>query len=121
MPSQKRLKFANAKHSDTDHVSDLAEKQHAAYSTLAASIEEKILSHLGEARLEISNESAQHAKHLASEGYLVSHLKIIVVASSFDGISRLNRHKLLNKILAEEFKAVHSITLSLLTPREAQS
>ncbi|QJC27772.1 hypothetical protein ANPL_03605 [Anaplasma platys] len=122
MHSDERSKFAIT-NNNSAHTSapDLADKKHVTYTRLAAVIEEKVISHLGEANIKISNESAHHATHLASANYLVSHLKVTVVSSHFDGMSRLNRHKLLNKILEEEFNTVHSIALSLLTPAETLS
>lgn len=119
MHSDERLKFATTNKNTNNP--DLSDVKHAAYTQLVTQIEEKIISCIGAADIKISNESAHHAKHLTSANYLVSHLKVTVVSAHFDGMSRLHRHKLLNKILEEEFKTVHSIALSLLTPKEALS
>ncbi|MDP3562558.1 MAG: BolA family protein [Legionellaceae bacterium] len=65
--------------------------------------------------LQIENESNQHQVPAGSE----SHFKVIIVSTEFDSLSRIARHRLVNALLASEFKTgLHALTLSLHTPLE---
>ncbi|MCU7611349.1 BolA family transcriptional regulator [Anaplasma capra] len=85
---------------------------------IAQSIREKILTHIGEAQVEVTDESGLHAGHSGSLGYRVSHLRVSVVSDSFAGMSRLHRWRLLHEVLADEVKMVHSISFLLTTSNE---
>jgi len=65
--------------------------------------------------LHIENESNHHQVPPGSE----SHFKITIVASQFKSLTRIARHRLVNAIVAAEFKTgLHALTLSLYTPDE---
>ncbi|SCV62311.1 transcriptional regulator BolA [Anaplasma phagocytophilum] len=89
-----------------------------AYLQIAAAIECKILDKLGNASVEIVNESDNHIGHLGSAGYTVSHLRVTVISDYFSGMTRLERHRLLHQILEDEIKTLHSITFLLQTNSE---
>lgn len=70
------------------------------------------------AHLDVRNESGKHSVPSGSE----SHFKAVIVSAKFSGISLLDRHRLINEILAHELKnGVHALSLTALTPEEWES
>jgi BolA protein len=87
------------------------------------SVEDKIREKLTHAfapeALEVVNDSAKHAGHAGSPGSGESHFSIKVVSASFDGKSRLERHRMVNAALAEELSGkIHALAVTALTPKE---
>ena len=85
---------------------------------LTSAIERKLTERLSPAHLEIVDESARHAGHAGavSGG---GHFRVTVVASAFEGLDRLERHRLVYAILAEEMQgAIHALALRTLDPSE---
>jgi BolA protein len=84
------------------------------------SIEEKITAELNPVSLEIVNESHLHAGHQESfDGSGETHLRIKVVASIFEGMSRVDRHRTINALVAEEISAgLHAIAIEVKAPSE---
>ncbi len=83
------------------------------------SIQQQIQSKLDEALdpsvLEVINESHMHNVPPGSE----SHFKITVVSQAFDGKMLVARHRIINKLLADELAGpVHAIALHTYTPDE---
>ncbi len=65
--------------------------------------------------LEITDESHMHAGRQGQE----SHFKILLVASEFEGQTRVMRQRRLNQLLKDEFEqGLHALTMRLLTPEE---
>jgi BolA protein len=82
-------------------------------------IREKLTKAFAPAALEIVNDSVRHAGHAGSPETGESHFSIKVVSASFAGKSRLERHRMVNEVLAEELKdKVHALAVSALTPEE---
>ncbi|KJV63326.1 MULTISPECIES: BolA/IbaG family iron-sulfur metabolism protein [Ehrlichia] len=81
-------------------------------------IKNKIISELNVLKLEIIDESLKHRDHIFQSAYSISHLKVQLVSNDFLEITRINRHKLLHKILEGEIKLIHSISFSLYTEAE---
>jgi BolA protein len=82
-------------------------------------IREKLTKAFAPAALEIVNDSARHAGHAGSPGTGESHFSIKVVSVAFAGKSRLERHRMVNEVLAEELKGrIHALALSALAPEE---
>ena len=70
---------------------------------------------LSSEQVEIIDESH---KHHVPEGH-ESHFNILVISEAFQALSKLDRHRLINKLLAEEFKTgLHALSLHLHTPTE---
>jgi BolA family transcriptional regulator, general stress-responsive regulator len=64
-------------------------------------------------RLDIVNESELHAGHRGSPGTGESHFRILVVSPRFAGVSRVQRHRVVNDLLAPELKhGVHALALA---------
>ncbi|MGN7619009.1 MAG: BolA family protein [Ehrlichia sp.] len=81
-------------------------------------IESKLTSALDVLQLQIMDDSLKHKGHNFHSISNISHLKIRVVSNDFLEISKINRHKLLHKILEDEIKLIHSISFSLYTQEE---
>ncbi|EHH68533.1 BolA family protein [Gluconobacter morbifer] len=68
-------------------------------------------------RIEIQDDSARHAHHagaraLGAEGE--THFNIAITSAKFDGLSRIARHRLVNDLLAGEFRTgLHALSLVL--------
>lgn len=86
------------------------------------SIHEKIEAKLNPQSLEIVNESHLHAGHQESfDGSGETHLRIKVVAAAFDGMSRVDRHRTINALVAEEIAAgLHAIAIEAKAPSEVK-
>jgi BolA protein len=82
-------------------------------------IREKLTKAFAPAALEVINDSARHAGHAGSPQTGESHFSIKVVSAAFAGKSRLERHRMVNDVLADELKGkLHALAVSALTPEE---
>lgn len=69
--------------------------------------------------LEVVNDSHRHAGHPGSPGTGESHFTVKVVSRDFEGKSRIERHRMVNQVLAEELAgSIHALAVSALTPSE---
>ena len=69
--------------------------------------------------LEVVNDSDRHRGHAGAPRTGESHFTIKVVSDRFVGKSRVERHRMVNDVLAEELKgAVHALAISALAPEE---
>lgn len=70
---------------------------------------------LNPSHLHVENESHKHHVPAGSE----THFKILVVSEIFQDVSRINRHRQLNTLLANELNTgLHALSLHLYTPQE---
>ena len=86
-------------------------------------VEEQITQKLRQAfapvALEVVNDSHRHAGHAGSPQTGESHFSIKVVSERFAGKSRVERHRMVNEVLADELKgSVHALAISALAPEE---
>ncbi len=73
--------------------------------------------------LEIIDESGRHANHAGRHGLPAgeTHYRVVMVAQSLAGQSRLARSRAVHDALADEFNSgLHALSLSLRTPEEGQ-
>lgn len=87
------------------------------------SVERDIRNKLTEAfapeALEVVNDSHRHAGHAGSPGTGESHFTIKVVSAAFAGKSRLERHRMVNQVLAAELAGkIHALAVTALAPDE---
>ncbi len=87
------------------------------------SVKDRISSRLREAlapvALAVIDESHRHAGHAGSRAGGETHFKVEVVSKAFAGKTRLDRHRLVNALLAEELAAgVHALAISAKAPGE---
>lgn len=78
-------------------------------------IETKLQNALQAEVLEVINESHMHNVPAGSE----SHFKVTVVSEQFEGKMLVARHRMVNKILADELNGmIHALALHTLTPAQ---
>jgi BolA protein len=83
--------------------------------TIADQIAHKLRARLEPTHLEVLNESGNHSVPRGSE----THFRVVVVTPAFEGMGRVDRHKLVYEILAEELKGgVHALAVVSRTPAE---
>ena len=81
--------------------------------SVSAVIRQKLNRFFEPVHLEVVNESQKHNVPSGSE----SHFKITIVSGLFEGKSPVARHRMVNKVLAEELaNQIHALSLKLLTP-----
>jgi stress-induced morphogen len=84
-------------------------------TTIQSGIDEKLREAFSPEHLEVINESKNHSVPKGSE----THFKVVVVSQSFEGKSRVDRHRLVNDALKEFLKnGVHALTITPRTPAE---
>ena len=95
--------------------------------SIQTTIEDKLNKAFSPDRLVIINESHLHAGHHHSgsdhhgayDGTGETHFRVRVVASAFAGMSRIDRHRAVNELLADELKAgVHALAIEPAAPGE---
>jgi BolA protein len=87
------------------------------------SVKDRISTRLREAldpiALEVIDESYRHAGHAGSRPGGETHFRVEVVSRAFVGKSRLDRHRLVNDLLAAELAdGVHALVISAKAPGE---
>ena len=82
-------------------------------------IRDKLAQALSPVRLDVADESAQHAGHSGAVPGKTTHVRVIVVAESFRGRSRIDRHRIVNRLLAAEMEAgLHALAIEAKAPGE---
>ncbi len=85
-----------------------------------ARIRAKLNAALAPVRLAVIDESHHHKGHAGHHPEGESHFRVEVVSDAFAGKSRVERHRLVNGLLAEELsQRVHALAISARTPEEA--
>lgn len=71
--------------------------------------------------LEVIDESHHHAGHMGSRAGGETHFRVRVTAEAFAGRSRLDRHRAVNALLADELQpnGVHALAIEARAPGEA--
>lgn len=81
---------------------------------------EKLIVAFEPTRLDVINESELHAGHRSSPGTGESHFRILIVSQAFAGKSRVERHRAVNDVLAEELGGrIHAMALRTYAPGES--
>ena len=92
----------------------------------SASLKSKLEKAFSPQSLEIVNESHLHAghhhgdDHEAFDGSGETHLRVRIVADAFAGMSRVERHRAINALAAEEIAdGLHALAIDAKAPAEA--
>ena len=82
---------------------------------LILKLEEKMEAAFNPLSLEIINESHLHAGHQPGfDGQGESHIRVRMVAEHFNGMSRVNIHRAVNKVCADEIAAgLHALAIDV--------
>ncbi|MER8486675.1 BolA family transcriptional regulator [Mesorhizobium australicum] len=95
--------------------------------SIQATMEDKLNRALSPERLVILNESHLHAghhhvesgHHAEFDGTGETHFRVRIVSANFVGMSRVERHRAVNELLADELKAgVHALAIEPTAPGE---
>lgn len=80
---------------------------------LVTRLENKLRNAFQPEQLEIINESHLHAGHQPGfDGQGESHIRIRIAAKAFDGMSRVDAHRAINGLCAEEFEhGLHALAI----------
>ena len=82
-------------------------------------IRQKLEEALKPLTLEIRDESYLHKSHAGFIPGKSTHFNVKVVSKAFTSLSRLERHRLVNRILETELKEhIHALSLDLHSPNE---
>ena len=85
----------------------------------AETIKRKLEVALSPTRLEIIDESARHQGHVGARPEGETHFRVEIVASAFEGRSRLDRHRMVSALLADELAGqIHALSLRTRAPSE---
>lgn len=86
---------------------------------VAAAIERKLIEALSPLRLVVEDQSHKHMGHAGARPEGETHFRVEIVATAFEGQSRLARQRMVYKVLADELAGpVHALALTALTPTE---
>jgi BolA protein len=80
---------------------------------------EKLAATFSPARLDVQDESHQHAGHAGSRPGGETHFRVNIVSDAFQGKSRIERHRMVNAALAQELAGgVHALAIHASAPGE---
>ena len=104
---------ANADVTEIDFVEDITRP---VYNSMM----KKMINFLKPKKLDLQDDSAQHAGHAGAKGLNgESHFSLKIVADCFDGLSLVQRHKLIYTVLGQEMTQIHALSIDAKTPAEA--
>lgn len=95
--------------------------------SMKTTMETKLKNAFEPQRLEVVDESHLHAghhheesgHHVTYDGTGETHFRIRIVSDKFEGMSRIERHRSVNELLADELKAgVHALAIEPAAPGE---
>jgi BolA family transcriptional regulator, general stress-responsive regulator len=70
-------------------------------------------------RLEVIDESGLHAGHAGAVPGKTTHVRLRIVSPAFSGKNRIERHRLVNELLASEIAAgLHALAIEARAPGE---
>jgi BolA protein len=88
---------------------------------VATAIEQKLNAGLAPEKLTIEDQSARHHGHAGARPEGESHFEVTVVSGKFEGLSRVERQRMVYRLLADDLKSdIHALALKTLTPAEAE-
>ncbi|TAG25808.1 MAG: BolA family transcriptional regulator [Rhodobacterales bacterium] len=76
-------------------------------------IEARLTAAFQPARLEIINESHQHAGHSGDDGSGESHFRIVIRADALANMARVARHRAVHQALGDLNQRIHAIALDV--------
>lgn len=87
--------------------------------SIAEEIEQLLREALAPTRLEIVNDSAQHAGHAGDDGSGESHFTVVVESAAFAGKPRLQRQRMILAALGDiPGQRVHALAIKAIAPGE---
>lgn len=87
--------------------------------SVAAEMETLLREALSPTKLEIINDSAAHSGHSGDDGSGESHFTIVIESPEFDGVSRLQRQRMVNAALGDiPGQRVHALAIKATAPED---
>ena len=88
--------------------------------SVAETIRRKLEEGLSPSTLLIEDQSHLHEGHAGHRPGGESHFHVTVVSDAFNGVLRVQRHRMVTSLLAEDMgNPIHALALKTLTPAEA--
>jgi len=84
---------------------------------IAVSIKEKLLKSFNPSHLDVIDESSKHAGHAGAKAHAdehgsgESHFHVRITSEKFKGLSRIEKHRAVMDVLADEMKLIHAFRL----------
>lgn len=84
-------------------------------------IVDRLTTALRPTRLDVSNDSAQHAGHMGDDGSGETHFSVTIESAAFTGLSRIACQRLVNQALADLMApgGIHALAIRAKAPDEA--
>lgn len=87
------------------------------HEVTASAIEQRLQERFAPARLSVVDESAAHAGHMEAGSAQGTHFRVHLSSAAFQGLSRVQRHRLVYDALDEFFAAgLHALALQTEVP-----
>lgn len=82
-------------------------------------IETKLTQEFAPTRLDVIDQSDQHAGHSGAREGGQTHFMVVMVSNKFEGVNRVQRQRLVHAVLQSELEErVHALSLTLRTPAQ---
>ncbi len=95
----------------------LADLMHETNMNTRDRIIQKLAASFAPMRLEVVDESRQHAGHAGHREGGETHFRVTIVSAAFAGKSRIERHRMVNDALAQELAGgVHALAIHASAP-----
>lgn len=89
------------------------------FMTMSDHITKKLIEAFAPESLDVTDESHLHAGHAGHRPGGETHFRVYIVSNAFAGKSRVDRHRMINTLLAPELAgSVHALAISAHTPGE---
>ena len=86
---------------------------------VADAIRSKLETAFSPEHLEVVDDSNRHSGHVGARESGESHFNVVIVASAFQGLSRVERQRRVNAALKDEFAAgLHALSIKVRAPGE---
>jgi BolA protein len=86
---------------------------------VAETIRNKLSAAFSPARLEVMDDSDKHAGHAGHRKGGESHFTVVIEATAFQGVARLQRQRKVYGVLAEELAGpIHALSVKAIAPGE---
>ena len=80
---------------------------------------EKLRGAFNPQHIELTDESHLHAGHAGARPEGETHFRLSIVSDAFAGRSRVERHRMINQVLADDLATrVHALAISALPPSD---
>ncbi|WP_380058382.1 BolA family protein [Falsihalocynthiibacter sp. SS001] len=82
--------------------------------TIESEIHDKLTSAFSPTTLQVVNESHLHAGHSGDDGSGESHFRVVIQSDSFEGMSRIARHRAVHAAIGPDLIArIHALGLEI--------